>query len=193
MSSLPPGVTDAMCEANCIDENQPCGTCDHELNWHDDDKFCHCCKKKHESCDYVFLCEEHKLDEPNEKAFTWYCSKNFELGSPTSDDGKPLGINPILLLNHTGKLFGKAYEKVDANENPTNRMWRYTYKKIDKKQNYRMIVLGHSEAMEKWRNDVKMCCETTWNAEDGCKECNCKAYNDEPPEPDEDRYEEDWR
>lgn len=192
MSSLPPGVTDAMCEANCIDENQPCGTCDHELNWHDDDKFCHCCKKKHESCDYVFLCEEHELEKPNEKAFTWYCSKNFKLGSPTSDDGKPLGINPILLLNHTGKLFGKAYEKVDANENPTIRIWRYTYKKIDKKQNYRMIVLGHSEAMEKWRNDVKMCCETTWNDE-GCKECNCKAYNDEPPEPDEDRYEEDWR
>ena len=185
MSSLPPGVTDAMCEANYIDENQPCGSCDHELNWHDDDKFCHCCKKKHESCDYVFLCEEHELDEPNEKAFTWYCSKNFKLGIGQAEDWT--------LLNHTGKLFGKAYEKVDANENPTNRMWRYTYKKIDKKQNYRMIVLGHSEAMEKWRNDVKMCCETTWNAEDGCKECNCKAYNDEPPEPDEDRYEKDWR
>ena len=173
MSSLPPGVTDVMCEANCIDENQPCGSCDHELNWHDDDKFCHCCKEKHESCDYVFLCEEHELEKPNEKAFIWYCSKNFDN------------------INHH-KLFGKAYEKVDANENPTNRMWRYTYKKIDKKRNYRMIVLGHSEAMDKWRNDVKMCCEMAVD-EDGCKECNCKAYNDEPPEPDEDRYEEDWR
>ena len=97
MSSLPPGVTDAMCEANYIDENQPCGSCDHELNWHDDDKFCHCCKEKHESCDYVFLCEEHELEKPNEKAFIWYCSKNFDN------------------INHH-KLFGKAYEKVDANE-----------------------------------------------------------------------------
>ena len=52
----------------------------------------------------------------------------------------------------------------------------------DKKQNYYTIELGHSEAMEMWRETVKACCEE--NTEGGCKECNCKAFD-----PD---WEPDW-
>ena len=33
---LPPGVTQAMCEAGIIDENTPCASCNHKLIEHED-------------------------------------------------------------------------------------------------------------------------------------------------------------
>ena len=59
MSSLPPGVTDAMCEANCIDEHRPCGSCGHTLEFHDEEKFCQCCGKDHDVCRFIEACAKH--------------------------------------------------------------------------------------------------------------------------------------
>jgi len=188
--NLPCGVTQSMCEAGLIDENQPCGACNHELYWHDEEEFCHCCKEKHENCKYVYLCQEHKKEQPDEKEFTWYCSKNYEY----ADSHKQLVSKNCKhddclecatwknLGKDKGRLYGKVYEKID------DRSYSYSYKQIEKKQNYHTIILKHSEAMDKWRKTVKACCKK--NAEDGCKECDCKLYDDVPPEPDCDPYDD---
>ena len=188
--NLPCGVTQSMCEAGLIDENQPCGACNHELYWHDEEEFCHCCKEKHEICKYVYLCQEHKKEQPDEKEFTWYCSKNYEY----ADSHKQLVSKNCKhddclecatwknLGKDKGRLYGKVYEKID------DRSYSYSYKQIEKKQNYHTIILKHSEAMDKWRKTVKACCKK--NAEDGCKECDCKLYDDVPPEPDCDPYDD---
>ena len=188
--NLPCGVTQSMCEAGLIDENQPCGACNHELYWHDEEEFCHCCKEKHENCKYVNLCQEHKKEQPDEKEFTWYCSKNYEY----ADSHKQLVSKNCKhddclecatwknLGKDKGRLYGKVYEKID------DRSYSYSYKQIEKKQNYHTIILKHSEAMDKWRKTVKACCKK--NAEDGCKECDCKLYDDVPPEPDCDPYDD---
>ena len=184
MSSLPCGVTDAMCEAGLIDDNQPCGGCNHELYWHDEEEFCHCCKEKHENCKYVYLCHKHEKEQPDKKEFTWYCSKNYVYAEShkqlVSKNCNHKGCMKCAtwknLAEDKGRLYGKVYEKVDDSE------WHYSYNKIDKKQNYYTIELGLSEAMEMWRETVKACCEE--NTEGGCKECNCKAFD-----PD---WEPDW-
>ena len=188
--NLPCGVTQSMCEAGLIDENQPCGACNHELYWHDEEEFCHCCKEKHENCKYVYLCQEHKKEQPDEKEFTWYCSKNYEYADSHKQlVSKNCNHDDCLecatwknLGKDKGRLYGKVYEKID------DRSYSYSYKQIEKKQNYHTIILKHSEAMDKWRKTVKACCKK--NAEDGCKECDCKLYDDVPPEPDCDPYDD---
>ena len=188
--NLPCGVTQSMCEAGLIDENQPCGACNHELYWHDEEEFCHCCKEKHENCKYVYLCQEHKKEQPDEKEFTWYCSKNYgyadshkQLVSKNCKHDDCLECATWKNLGkEKGRLYGKVYEKID------DRSYSYSYKQIEKKQNYHTIILKHSEAMDKWRKTVKACCKK--NAEDGCKECDCKLYDDVPPEPDCDPYDD---
>jgi len=60
MSSLPPGVTDAMCEAGLIDDNQPCGSCGHTTEFHDEEALCRCCDKEHEICQFIEECAKHR-------------------------------------------------------------------------------------------------------------------------------------
>ena len=207
MSSLPCGVTDSMCEAGLIDENQPCGGCAHELYWHDEEEFCECCRKEHESCDYVYLCHDHSAGKPDEKEFTWYCSKNYKRAS----DHKRLknkncnhkGCMKCATWENLGKdlgtLYGKAYRVLedvgDADEN-----WSLVYEKTKfakkfeaKHKSWHIRIDGHTEAMEKWREEVKDCCKKKGEDEYGrdlCKQCDCKVYDDVPPEPD---YEDDDR
>jgi len=59
MSSLPPGCTDAMCEVGLIDDQQPCGSCGHALEFHDEEKFCQCCGKDHDVCSFIEECAKH--------------------------------------------------------------------------------------------------------------------------------------
>lgn len=175
---LPPGITQEMCEYGIIDDNQPCGYCCHELSYHDE-IICNCCKKEHEECKHISVCSDHEKSKPDERDYTHYCSSNFHRFGSTGTYNKDGSITWKKMGKDTGRTYGKVYYS------------DYTVRKPIRKNSY-TVILGHSEAINRWHEEIHKCViignglKTVNKEMTRChNDCDCTFFDDCPPEPDD--------